>query len=221
MDLPERIKPKSLVPEKEGENRVLLDAIREHLQNDPDVYFAGELTNLKDDEEDKDRFDHHDFFIAPRTPCFDPKELTAFTKKVLAGLNMTFIRDAFMNPSGDMQLPDAFVDQHIGNREIKVTITTKVRKGSFKGQKGKTVKQETQTEKLIQRTTVKVFTDPLFAKTLFDYCSSLVREELEEKERTHLFFVYATHVVPAKYLEALKKHYQESGSNSPQLPPSN
>lgn len=212
---PERVEQGLSVTETGAGNRILLDAIGERLQNDPNVYLAGELTNPEDD---KDRFDQHDFFVAPTTPHFDPAELTTFSEKLLADFNMTSTRQARMHQNGDMQLPDAFVDQHIGDREVKNTTTTRMSLGLFKGQTGETVREETNTERLIQRTKVKVFTDPLFAQTLFDYCRSLMRKELDEERSTNIFAVYATHIAPAEHLEGLKKHYQNSGKDLPQLP---
>lgn len=215
MDDPERTRCQLSAPETGADNRVLLNAIRGRLQTDPSVYFAGELTNPKDDG---GRFDEYDLFIAPRTPCFDPEELTAFTERVLAGFNMTSTRRARIHQNGDLQLPDAFIDQHIGDREVKFATTTRINIGSFKGQTTETVVEETHPEQLIQRTTVKVFTDPLFAQTLFDYCGALMRQELDVQRSTNIFAVYATHVVPARYLADLKGHYQSSGNNLPQLP---
>lgn len=212
---PEGVKQQLSVPETEADNRVLLDAIRERLQTDPNVYLAGELTNPEDGG---GRFDQHDFFIAPRIPHFDPEELTAFTERVLVGFDMNSTRKARMYQNGDMQLPDAFVDQHIGDREVIITTTIRVNTGSFKGQDGKTAKEEAYTEKLMQRTMVKVFTDPLFAQTLFDYCGALMRKELDRQQSTNISAVYATHVVSAEHLTDLKRHYQRSGNNFPQLP---
>jgi len=207
---------KQMVPvtEIEGGSKALLDQIRERLQDNPDVFLAGELTNKEGDT----RFDIHDLFVAPTTPTFDPEELTLFTEKALEGFNMTSSRSARLRQNGDMQLPDAFMDQHIGDREIKTATTTKVTIGSFQGRTGENKEEETEVEKLIQRTTVKVYTDPNFAKTLFDYCQALKDKKLDERQSTNLFDVYATHIAKAEHLEALKKHYQNPGNNLPSSP---
>lgn len=203
------------VPETKTKDAVLLDVIREHLQTDPNVYFAGELTNPEDDGS---RFDEHELFIAPRTAQFDPKKLTTFTKKILAGFNIAALSAAQMCGDGDMGLPLALVDQHIGDCQIKTTIVEKVTLGSFKGRVGEKTEDEARTVELIQRIKVKVFTDPLLAQELFDYCKALMNKTLDETQSTNIFGMYATHTLSADHLADLKRHYQSSKQNKlPQL----
>lgn len=202
-------KQQPTVPETKTKDAVLLDVIREHLQTDPNVYFAGELTN----PEDGSRFDEHELFVAPRTAQFDPKKLTTFTEKVLAGFNIAALSAAQMYENGDMGLPLALVDQHIGDCKIMTTIVEKVTLGSFKGRVGEKIEDETRTVELIQRTKVKVFTDPLLAQDLFDYCRALMNGTLDEKQSTNVFGMFAMHTLSADHLADLKRHYQNPKQN--------
>lgn len=199
-----------LVPQLDKPKNKLV-AVREQLQANPKVYFAGEVHKHYPDiyGEDAHWFETVDMYVAPTTPQFDAMELNTFMDHLTAGIELSGRHAAQIEFDGGIRLGRLYYEETIGSIREVTQITVETTEPETIERAGLTVgKSQSEFQANISRMTwVKVYPDPILAKTVYEYENNYQNGiETDEQDDDHCD-EYAKLWISGKQVQKLKAQY--------------
>lgn len=191
-------------PSQPDKLRTKIAAVREQLQVNPNVYFAGELHHYHPGAPEHGYWTETvDIIIAPTTPQFEADGLNTFMSGLIVDVELSSKDDACDHDDGGLALGKLYFDETIGSirKVTQITIETSEPETILKA---KRQLGESQTEwqgEIQRRTWVRVYPDPISAATVYEYETAVSNGTVEPNSAHE----YAHHWLDGEQIRQLKE----------------
>jgi len=179
----------------------LLQQVREGLQADRRVCFAGEILYSP---YKYGWLEAVDIIVAPVEPIYDPKKLNRFMHSLVPNIPRSAFDEALQrNERSDFSLGKLFFDEALGETKREIVITTTTVEPEALERAGVHIGESHKTEKetLQRRIWVRVYPDANSAQIITEYERGLKDGTVEPNST----FNYMQHWFSAEQLEEMKK----------------
>lgn len=187
---------------KTQEQRIsLLQQVKEGLQADQRVYFAGEILHFPGDNV---WLETVDIIVAPVKPIYDPEKLNQFMDSLVPDIPR-LARDGARkrDEKSDFSLGSLYFDETLGETTREILITTTAIEPEALKRAGVPIgeSRKTERESLRRRTWVRVYPDANSAQIITEYERGLEVGTVEPNST----FDYMKHWFSAEQFEKLRK----------------
>lgn len=200
--------------ETQGESRVsLLQQVREGLQDDKRVFFAGEILHLS---YGSGWFEAVDIIVAPIKPIYNPENLNKFMDSLISEIPRTSRDKASKDgKKSSFSLGKLYFDETLGEIKREIAITTTAIEPEALERGGVVVGESHKTEnkKIKRRTWVRVYPDSNSAQILAEYEQGLEDGSVEFNR----IFSYLEHSFSVEQFNKLRKSRNKSPTKTFEL----
>lgn len=186
-----------------------IDAVREQLQANPNVYFAGEIHCYHSGAPENSYWTETvDLIVAPTIPQFDADELNVFMNSLITDVELSNRDSARSRFDGGLELGKLYYDETIGSIS-KVTLTTIETTEPEIIQRAERTVGESRSErqdKMQRRTWVRVYPDRISAAAAYEYENGVANGTVQPNN-TH---DYVRHWLTVKQVRRLKAQGNQS-----------
>lgn len=193
-------------PETAGKKPTTLSRLLEQLSANPKVYVAGQVHEYHPSAPE---YGYHsetvNIVVAPTSPLFTAAELNNFMYGLFPTIEFTS-RDEAVDQGGDIRVGKLYFDEQIGTQHQVIITTIKSDEPDTLSRADKSVgtTREEVTRKLMRRTWVTIYPDPITANALYQYLAGRQNNTIEYDEGHD----NAKYRIKEQQVAELKKHYQ-------------
>lgn len=186
-----------------------LNIVREQLQANTDVYFAGEVHHYHNGAPEYGYWTETvDIIVSPIKPEFNPDKLNVFMNNLIVGLKNSAKDEARNNGGDGINLGRLYFDESIGtiHKTTITTITTTEPDTIKKADRVVGKSEEVWEGNMQRRTWVRVYPEPISAKTVYDYESGVANGDITQDSS----YGYAQHWLTGEQIRKLKDQYSKN-----------